>query len=86
MIAKMRVMEMSDEELRVVALELMYHNPQKWQNSDGPTASEIARRQNLKTDDVKKALRKLLEAGIVRSLSVSPKRWKFDEYAFKAMD
>lgn len=74
-----------DETLRIVALELMYNNPQKWQSPEGPTTQEIARRHNLPLDIVKRQLAVLLEAGLVRSISYSPKRWQFDEYNFDRM-
>lgn len=75
-----------EEITRVVALELMYNNPQKWQSPEGPTALEIARRHNLKLDIVKKNLNILLKLGIVQSVSINPKRWKFNEYNFNRMD
>lgn len=74
-----------DEILRLVALELMYNNPQKWQSSEGPTAQEIAKRYNLKVDVVKKKLRHLQELGIARYKDVSPKRWEFDVFNFNRM-
>lgn len=75
-----------DEILRAVALELMYDNPQKWHYSEGATALEIARRQGIKLDIVKKKLKILKEAGLVRTIDLNPKRWKFDEYNFNQMD
>lgn len=76
---------MDDEELRSVALELMYNNPEKWQDPEGPTAPEIAKRLNLKTDIIKKKLKILLDAEIVRVMGMRPKRWQFDEYKFESM-
>ena len=77
---------LSDEVLRTVALELMYDNPQKWQSSEGPTAMEIARRHHFKTDIVKKKLKVLQDAGLVRVMDYRPKIWKFDEFSFNEMD
>lgn len=74
-----------DEVLRTVALELMYNNPQKWQLPEGPTAIEIARRNNLKLELVKKKLNILLNAGLVTSIGIKPKRWQFNEYNFSRM-
>lgn len=76
----------SDELLRAVALELMYNNPSKWQEPEGPTAQEIARRRNISTDEVKKKLKILSEAGLVRAVGMKPKRWQFDEYTYEQMD
>jgi hypothetical protein len=75
-----------DEILRTVALELMYKNPQKWQSPEGPTASEISKRHNIKLDIVKKKLNLLTQLGLVRSLAINPKRWVFNEYNFDRMD
>ena len=76
----------TDEDLRSVALELMYNNPAKWKSPLGPTAPEIARRLGLKTEDVKKKLKILLEAQLVRIIGLSPKHWQFDDYHFERMD
>lgn len=77
---------LTDEVLRTVALELMYDNPQKWQSPEGPTAIEIARRHNFKTDIVKKKLKILQDEGLVRVVNFRPKIWKFDEFVFNDMD
>lgn len=77
---------MQDESLRTVALELMYHSPRKWKYADGATALEIARKHSLNIDLVKKKLKILLEAGLVRPVDLKPKRWQFDEYNYNLMD
>lgn len=76
----------SDELLRAVALELMYNNPAKWQDPEGPTAQEIARRHNASTDEVKKKLKILQDEGLARTRGMKPKRWQFDEYVYEEMD
>lgn len=79
----------ADEDNRIIqliGLELMFGNPQKWDNSNGITAIELSRKHNIKMDNVKKSLKLLQEKSIVRSIGVSPKFWKFNEYNFQRME
>lgn len=51
-----------------------------------PTAAGLARKLNLRLDNVKKKLRLLKDEGLIRAISVSPKRYRFDRYTFKHLD
>ena len=68
--------EIEDAELKKVGLELMFLTPEKCMQKDGITAVEL----------VRKKLRFLQEAGIIRSKGINPKLWKFDNYMFQRMD
>lgn len=53
---------------------------------DLPTAAELARRMNYRLENVKKKLRVLKEHGLIHSVSVSPKRYRFDRWALRTLD
>ena len=55
-----------DKELKTVGLELMFLTPDKYSNSDGITAVELAKLVNLPLETVKKKLNILKDKNIVR--------------------
>jgi len=75
-----------DKELKKVGMELMFLTPEKYANSDGITAVELAKLVELPLDTVKKKLKILADAEIIRVKGINPKYWKFDEYKFQRMD
>lgn len=75
-----------DKILRTIGLELMFSTPQSRENEEGMTAIELAKKCNLKLDIVKKKLKILQDAGIVRVIGINPKLWLFDDYNFQRMD
>ena len=74
--------ESEDTSLKMVGLELMFLTPEKYSNSLGITAVELAKLVNLPLDEVKKKLQILKEKNIVRVRGINPKYWLFDEYSF----
>ena len=75
-----------DEILKSVGLELMFCTPQKCKNCDGITTVELSKRLGLKSEIVKKKLKILFDAGIIRAIGINPKLWKFDDYFFQRMN
>lgn len=75
-----------DKELKTVGLELMFLTPDKYANSDGITAVELAKLVNLPLETVKKKLNILKDKNIVRVKGINPKYWLFNEYNFQRMD
>ena len=75
-----------DFELKMVGLELMFLTPEKYSNTEGITAVELAKLVNLPIDVVKKKLQILKDKDIVRVKGINPKYWKFDEYNFQRLD
>jgi hypothetical protein len=51
-----------------------------------PTASELARRYNYRLETVKKKLRVLKEQGLIQPISMTPKRYRFNQWALKSLD
>ena len=78
--------ESEDTSLKMVGLELMFLTPEKYSNSLGITAVELAKLVNLPLDEVKKKLQILKEKNIVRVRGINPKYWLFDEYNFQRLD
>ena len=78
--------ESEDTSLKMVGLELMFLTPEKYSNSLGITAVELAKLVNLPLDEVKKKLQILKEKNIVRVKGINPKCWLFDEYNFQRLD
>lgn len=78
--------EFEDRNLKMVGLELMFLTPEKYSNTEGITAVELAKLVNLPVEEVKKKLQILKEKNIVRVKGISPKYWKFDEYNFQRLD
>lgn len=78
--------EIKDEVLKLVGLELMFCTPQKCKSCDGISTIELSKRLGLKPEIVKKKLKILFDAGVVRSIGINPKLWKFDDYSFQRMD
>ena len=78
--------ESEDKDLKTVGLELMFLTPEKYSNTDGITAVELAKRVNLSVDTVKRKLNILKEKNIVRVKGINPKFWLFDEYNFQRLD
>lgn len=74
-----------DKELKKVGMELMFLTPEKYANHDGITAVELAKLVELPLDTVKKKLKILADAEIVRAKGINPKYWTFDEYKFQRM-
>ena len=75
-----------DTELKMVGLELMFLTPEKYANTEGITAVELAKLVNLSVDTVKKKLSILKDKNIVRVKGINPKYWLFDEYNFQRLD
>jgi DNA-binding Lrp family transcriptional regulator len=48
-----------------------------------PSATDLARSLNLKIDKVKKRIRQLVHDNVIRPVSFSPKRYRFDLYALR---
>jgi len=78
--------ESEDKDLKAVGLELMFLTPEKYSNSDGITAVELAKRVNIPVEIVKKKLNILKDKNIVRAKGINPKYWLFDEYNFQRLD
>lgn len=78
--------ESEDKNLKIVGLELMFLTPEKYSNTEGITAVELAKLVNLPVDVVKKKLQILKEKNIVRVKGINPKFWLFDEYNFQRLD
>lgn len=78
--------ETLDMNLKMVGLELMFLTPERYSNTDGITAIELAKLVNLPVDIVKKKLQILKDKNIVRVKGMNPKFWKFDEYNFQRLD
>lgn len=53
---------------------------------DLPSAADVARALGLDTDVVKKKLKILKEDELVQAISVTPKRYRFNFYAFNALE
>lgn len=75
-----------DIDLKKVGLELMFLTPDKYSNTDGITAVELAKLVELPVEIVKKKLNILKEKNIVRVKGINPKFWLFDEYNFQRLD
>lgn len=75
-----------DKTLKLVGLELMFCTPQKCRSCDGITTIELSKRIGLKPEIVRKKLKILFDAGIIRVVGINPKMWKFDDYSFQRMD
>ena len=75
-----------DKILKEVGLELMFCTPEKCRNDGGITAVELAKKLELDSNIVKKKLKILYDAGIIRVIGINPKVWKFDDYNFQRMD
>ena len=78
--------ETLDINLKMVGLELMFLTPERYSNTDGITAIELAKLVNLPVDIVKKKLQILKDKNIVCVKGMNPKFWKFDEYNFQRLD
>lgn len=75
-----------DKTLKLVGLELMFCTPQKCHNCEGITTIELSKRLGIKSEIIKKKLKVLFDAGIIRVVGINPKIWKFDDYSFQRMD
>ncbi|MBQ2871279.1 helix-turn-helix transcriptional regulator [bacterium] len=75
-----------DKELKKIGLELMFLTPEKCTSTDGITAVELAKLVELPVETVKKKLKLLSAAEIIRVKGINPKYWKFDEYKFQRMN
>ena len=78
--------ESEDKDLKKIGLELMFLTPEKCSHKEGITAVELARVLDMNIEIIKKKLKILQGIGIVRSIGINPKFWKFDEYYFQRMD
>ena len=78
--------DVEDKELKKVGLELMFLTPEKYAAHDGITAVELAKLVELPLETVKKKLKILAEANVIRVKGINPKYWKFDEYNFQRID
>lgn len=78
--------ETEDRALKMVGLELMFLTPEKYSNTEGITAVELAKLVELPVDIVKKKLQILKDKNIVRVKGINPKFWLFDEYNFQRLD
>ena len=77
---------LEDIDLKMVGLELMFLTPEKYSNTEGITAVELAKLVNLSVETVKKKLQILKDKNIVRVKGMNPKFWTFDEYNFHRLD
>ena len=75
-----------DKDLKKVGLELMFLTPEKCSSPDGITAVELAKLVELPAETVKKKLKILSAAEIIRVKGINPKYWKFDDYQYQKMD
>ncbi len=75
-----------DKILKQVGLELMFLTPEKCTHKEGMSTVELARKLGLDVDITKKKLKILQGAGLVRSIGIKPKFWRFDDYIFQRMD
>lgn len=75
-----------DTNLKMVGLELMFLTPDRYSNTEGITAVELAKLVKLPVDEVKKKLQILKDKNIVRVKGSNPKYWLFDEYNFQRLD
>lgn len=75
-----------DKDLKKIGLELMFLTPEKCTSTDGITAVELAKLVELPVETVKKKLKLLSAAEIIRVKGINPKYWKFDEYKFQRMN
>ena len=75
-----------DKALKSVGMELMFLTREKHFHDDGITAVELAKLVNLPLDTVKKKLKILTDAKIIRVKGINPKCFQFDEYQFQRMD
>jgi len=80
------VSESEDTALKMVGLELMFLTPEKYSNTDGITAVELAKLVELPVETVKKKLQILKDKNIVRVKGINPKFWLFDDYNFQRLD
>ena len=78
--------ESEDKDLKKIGLELMFLTPEKCSHKEGITAVELARILDMNIEIITKKLKILQGTGIVRSIGINPKFWKFDEYYFQRMD
>ena len=78
--------EINDEVLKSVGLELMFCTPQKCKSCYGISTVELAKKLKIKPEIVKKKLKILFDAGLIRSIGINPKLWKFDDYSFQRMN
>jgi len=53
---------------------------------DLPTSADLARRFNYKLDAVKKKLKILKEADLIQPTSMTPKRYRFNAWAYRSLD
>jgi hypothetical protein len=51
-----------------------------------PTAADLARQYNYRLDTVKKKLRVLKEHGLIQPISMTPKRYRFNQWSLKSLD
>ena len=80
------VSESEDTALKMVGLELMFLTPEKYSNTEGITAVELAKLVELPVEIVKKKLQILKDKNIVRVKGINPKFWLFDDYNFQRLD
>jgi transcription initiation factor IIE alpha subunit len=53
---------------------------------DLPTSADLARQLNYRLDAVKKKLKMLKESGLIQPTSMTPKRYRFNAWAYKSLD
>ena len=53
---------------------------------DLPSSADLARKLNYRIDAVKKKLRLLKEAGVIRPVGMTPKRYRFDPWGLKSLE
>lgn len=80
----------NEEWLSILACEIL-EVTQRYQagdcsENDLPTAADLARQHRWRLDAVKKRLRTLKESGLIRAVTVTPKRYCFDTWALGALD
>lgn len=50
-----------------------------------PTAAELARKLNYRLDTVKKKLKVLKDEGLIQSVGMTPKRYRFNAWALRSL-
>ncbi len=51
-----------------------------------PTAADLARQYNYRLETVKKKLRVLKEQGLIQPISMTPKRYRFNQWSLKTLE
>lgn len=72
--------------IREIAQATERLNQDEGVQEDLPTSAELARKLNYRLETVKKKLRILKAYGLVKAVSISPKRYRFDSWALHELE